>query len=175
MSKVRIRPLVDAQATWVAGGCGATGVRATFAARRSERYLGFGERSNAVDQRGREVENYVAEGPFEEDERAVVPAFVPAWGFHPRDDATYFPMPWLLSTAGYGVLVDIASALSHGLSHFDAGRRVEALWWWQFSYLSHWGERAAAALRVVQGLLAHVRLDADPDAVAEAEFDALHP
>ena len=85
---------------------GVTGVRATFAARRSERYLGFGERSNAVDQRGREVENYVAEGPFEEDERAVVPAFVPAWGFHPRDDATYFPMPWLLSTAGYGVLVD---------------------------------------------------------------------
>ena len=37
------------------------------------------------------------------------------------------------------------------------------------------GERAAAALRVVQTLLAHVRLDADPDAVSEAEFDALHP
>jgi alpha-D-xyloside xylohydrolase len=77
-----------------------------FRARAGERYLGFGERSNAVDQRGHEVENYVAEGPFEEDERAFVPAFVPAWGFHPRDDATYFPMPWLLSTAGYGVLVD---------------------------------------------------------------------
>ena len=72
-------------------------------------------------------------------------------------------------------LVDIASALSHGLSHYDAGRRVEALWWWQFSYLSHWGERAASALRVIQALLAHVRLDADPDAVSEAEFDALHP
>ena len=72
-------------------------------------------------------------------------------------------------------LVDIASALSHGLSHFEAGRRVEALWWWQFSYLSHWGERAAPALRVVQALLALVRLDADPDAVAEAEFAALHP
>jgi len=27
----------------------------------------------------------------------------------------------------------------------------------------------------VQALLAHVRLDADPDAVSEAEFDALHP
>ena len=72
-------------------------------------------------------------------------------------------------------LVDIASALAHGLSHHDAGRPVEALWWWQFSYLSHWGERAASALRVVQALLAHVRLDADPDAVSEAEFDALHP
>ena len=72
-------------------------------------------------------------------------------------------------------LVDIASALSHGLSHHEDGRVVEALWWWQFSYLSHWGERAASALRVVQGLLAHVRLDADEEAVAEAEFDALHP
>ncbi len=72
-------------------------------------------------------------------------------------------------------LVDVAAALAHGLEHHDAGRPLEALWWWQFSYLSHWGERAAASLRVVQGLLAHVRLDADADAVAEAEFDALHP
>ncbi len=72
-------------------------------------------------------------------------------------------------------LVDIASALSHGLSHHEDGRRLEALWWWQFSYLSDWGERAASALRVVQGLLAHVRLDADEEIVAEAEFDALHP
>ncbi len=89
-------------------GSGVTGVEVSFAARQGERYLGFGERSNAVDQRGRSVENYVAEGPFEEDERALVPSFVPPWGFHPRDDATYFPMPWLLSTAGYGVLLDNA-------------------------------------------------------------------
>jgi alpha-glucosidase (family GH31 glycosyl hydrolase) len=87
-----------------AAGVSRTGI--AFAAAAGERYLGFGERSNAVDQRGREVESYVAEGPFEPDERQLVPAFVPAWGFHPRDDATYFPMPWLLSTAGYGVLVD---------------------------------------------------------------------
>jgi alpha-glucosidase (family GH31 glycosyl hydrolase) len=86
-----------------------------FRARAGERYLGFGERSNAVDQRGREVESYVAEGPFEEDERAFVPAFVPPWGFHPRDDATYFPMPWLLSTAGYGVLVDSPETSLHRL------------------------------------------------------------
>ena len=31
------------------------------------------------------------------------------------------------------------------------------------------------ALRVLLGLLAHVRLDADADLIAEAEFDALHP
>ena len=72
-------------------------------------------------------------------------------------------------------LTQIADALSHGLRHYAAGRVIEGLWWWQFSYLSDWGERGASALRVLQSLLAHVRLDADEDIVAEAEFDALHP
>ncbi|KGN38048.1 DUF5063 domain-containing protein [Knoellia subterranea] len=72
-------------------------------------------------------------------------------------------------------LTVIAGALAHGLRHHEEGRILEALWWWQFSYLSDWGERAASALRVLQALLAHVRLDADADAVSEAEFDALHP
>ncbi|GAA1777894.1 MAG TPA: DUF5063 domain-containing protein [Tetrasphaera sp.] len=69
----------------------------------------------------------------------------------------------------------VVAALDHGLRHYDRGNRIEALWWWQFSYLSDWGERAAMALRVLHSLLAHVRLDADEDIVAEAEFDALHP
>jgi hypothetical protein len=49
------------------------------------------------------------------------------------------------------------------------------LWWWQFSYLSSWGDSATRALRVLQAVLGHIRLDADSDTVAEAEFDALHP
>ncbi|NHN56781.1 DUF5063 domain-containing protein [Calidifontibacter sp. DB0510] len=72
-------------------------------------------------------------------------------------------------------LTGIVAALEHGLAHFDAGRQVEALWWWQFSYLSEWGVRASAVLRVVQTILGHLRLDVDDDAAAEAEFDALHP
>lgn len=71
-------------------------------------------------------------------------------------------------------LAIITESLTHGLAHHAAGRTTEALWWWQFSYLSAWGERAAMAVRVLHGLLAHVRLDADADEVAEAEFDALH-
>jgi Domain of unknown function (DUF5063) len=72
-------------------------------------------------------------------------------------------------------LVDVAAALAHGLQHFESGRVSEALWWWQFSYLSSWGDSATRALRVLQAVLGHIRLDADDDAVAEAEFDALHP
>ena len=73
-----------------------------------------------------------------------------------------------------GDLVDVAEALAHGLSHHERGDIDEALWWWQFSYLSGWGERGAMALRVIHSVVAHVRLDADPDTVAEAEFDALN-
>jgi hypothetical protein len=72
-------------------------------------------------------------------------------------------------------IVEIVAALEHGLKHYDEGRLVEALWWWQFSYLSTWGDRAASSLRVLHSVLAHLRLDADEETVAEAEFDALHP
>ena len=43
----------------------------------------------------------------------------------------------------------IVAALDHGLKHYDKGRPVEALWWWQFSYLATWGPAASAALRAL--------------------------
>lgn len=72
-------------------------------------------------------------------------------------------------------LADVAASLVHGLRHLETGRVDEALWWWQFSYLSAWGERAASALRVLQSVLGHLRLDADEETMADAEFEALHP
>ena len=71
-------------------------------------------------------------------------------------------------------LADVAADLAHGLRHYRAGRIDEALWWWQFSYLSTWGVRATTALRVLQSMLGHLRLDVDADTVADAEFEALH-
>ena len=72
-------------------------------------------------------------------------------------------------------LVLIAGALTQGSRHHQAGQTIEALWWWQYSYLSNWGERGSAVLRVLQAVLAHLRLDIDDDVAAEAEFQALHP
>jgi hypothetical protein len=74
-----------------------------------------------------------------------------------------------------GDLAAIAHALSQGLVHYRAGNRLEALWWWQFSYVSFWGDAAASALRVLLSVLAHLRLDVDDEVAADAEFDALHP
>jgi alpha-glucosidase (family GH31 glycosyl hydrolase) len=84
-------------------------VRSAFAAAGDERFLGFGERSNAVDQRGNDVQNYVSEGPYQPIEQPFIAAFVPPPGFQNRPDTTYYPVPWLLSTRGYGVLDDDAA------------------------------------------------------------------
>ncbi|WP_369052635.1 DUF5063 domain-containing protein [Kineococcus terrestris] len=72
-------------------------------------------------------------------------------------------------------LASVAADLVHGLRHHERGDVTEALWWWQFSYLSTWGLRATAALRVLQSLLGHLRLDVDAETASDAEFDALHP
>ncbi|MEV0253118.1 DUF5063 domain-containing protein [Streptomyces sp. NPDC050732] len=74
-------------------------------------------------------------------------------------------------------LADVVADLCHGLAHYKAGRTTEALWWWQFSYFSNWGSTASGALRALQSLVAHVRLnqpledldglDTDEDLAAE--------
>lgn len=87
-------------------GDGITHVSLDLQAPQGERYLGLGERSNAVNQRGNQVENRVMDGPYTESQAFIVKGFVPAPGLGSRPDSTYFPVPWMLSTSGYGVLVD---------------------------------------------------------------------
>ncbi|HEX8082998.1 MAG TPA: TIM-barrel domain-containing protein [Solirubrobacteraceae bacterium] len=110
--------VIAVEATVPGGDVTATGIG--FGARPDERFLGFGERSNAVDQRGNDVEVFVGEGPYQPEERPFIAAFVPPQGYYPRDDATYFPLPWALSTAGYGLLLDNAeNAMFHLASERD--------------------------------------------------------
>jgi hypothetical protein len=58
-------------------------------------------------------------------------------------------------------LTTIATDVANGLRHYRAGNVLEALWWWQFSYVVSWGNSASAALRALQSIVAHDRLDAD--------------
>ena len=73
----------------------------------------------------------------------------------------YVDPPELVSSLLSDELTSIASALAHGLRHHKAGRVAEALWWWQFSYVASWGGEASAALRALQSVVAHDRLDAE--------------
>jgi len=75
-------------------------------------------------------------------------------------------------------LTSIATDLENGLRHFRSGDVDEALWWWQFSYVSNWGNLAGAALNALLSVVAHDRLDVDNDSeidqieAAEAVLDS---
>ena len=80
-------------------------------------------------------------------------------------------------------LTSMASDLENGLRHFRQGDVSEALWWWQFSYVSSWGNLAGASLNALLSVVAHDRLDVDNTmeqeqeqiAVAEAVLDGDEP
>jgi hypothetical protein len=75
-------------------------------------------------------------------------------------------------------LTSVANAVANGLRHFRAGDVSEALWWWQFSYVSSWGNEASGALRALQSIVTHDRLDTEFEGeqeridVAEAVLDS---
>jgi alpha-glucosidase (family GH31 glycosyl hydrolase) len=83
------RPLPPVRAVeWLTSGERARRVRITFASAPGEAFFGFGERFNALDQRGevldmRCYEQYKSQGK-----------------------RTYFPIPFMLSSAGYGVYIE---------------------------------------------------------------------
>lgn len=64
-------------------------------------------------------------------------------------------------------LTSIAADLDNGLRHYNTGDVAEALWWWQFSYVSSWGNLGGAVLNALLTVVAHDRLDADADLDAE--------
>jgi hypothetical protein len=73
-------------------------------------------------------------------------------------------------------LTSIATDLENGLRHYRAGDVEEALWWWQFSYVSSWGNLAGAALNALLSVVSHDRLDVDfVDEGAQAASELLTP
>ena len=64
-------------------------------------------------------------------------------------------------------LTSIASDLENGLRHYRAGDIDEALWWWQFSYVSSWGNLGGAVLNALLSIVSHDRLDIDVDLDAD--------
>ncbi len=61
-------------------------------------------------------------------------------------------------------LTAVTADLLHGWRHYEAGDVLEAMWWWQYSYLASWGSVLGAVNRSLHSLVAHTRLDlAQPD------------
>ena len=80
---------------------------AAFEAGAGERFLGFGERSNAADQTGREVFSWAEEGPFSSGSAEdLMRPLLPEFTFPTGPAATNLPIPWTVTTRGFGVLID---------------------------------------------------------------------
>nr|MBA3300636.1 hypothetical protein [Thermoleophilaceae bacterium] len=113
--EVRLEPTAEGAVTVtsrVALGSGPLAGRASlsgasFEGAGGERYLGFGERSNAVDQTGGRVFNWAEEGPFSAgDYDAQLKRLLPDYTFPTGPTATNFPIPWTVTTRGFGLLID---------------------------------------------------------------------
>ena len=97
---------------------------AAFEAGAGERFLGFGERSNAVDQTGNEVFNWAEEGPFSSGEgEALLRPLIPDFTFPSGPTATNFPIPWMLTSRGFGFLIDQTHR-----SRFRLGSEIADAW-----------------------------------------------
>jgi len=81
----------------------------------------------------------------------------------------YAAEPELFTSRLSDDIADVMSDLLHGLQHYRAGHPTEALWWWQFSYLSNWGSTGSSALRALHSVVSHVRLDTEIDEVTLVE------
>lgn len=88
-----------------------TGVSAlgiSFARDDDERFLGFGERSDGADQTGNFVENWAEEGQFSAGVARPLtePLLGETWQGPYPVPGTNFPMPWFVSSKGYGFMLD---------------------------------------------------------------------
>jgi hypothetical protein len=116
----------------------------------------LGASTDVILQGNREPE--VGDDPDMDALRVGLARQLPAWDdyaelFDPYADAQ--GMPFRISDD----IAAVAADLIHGLKHYRAGRKLEALWWWQYSYFNHWGTHAGAALRALHAVVAHARLD----------------
>jgi hypothetical protein len=69
-------------------------------------------------------------------------------------------------------LASIAADIENGMRHYRAGDVEEALWWWQFSYVSSWGTLASASMKALLSIIAHDRLDSDADTSELEQIEA---
>src|SRR5262249_38336824 len=108
--------IIEVEATYGGVAADLLGIGVAWTATADERFFGLGERADAVEHRGARVESYVSDGPWIESNRTLISGILPPPGFRARNDSTYFPVPWILSTRGYGVLVDNDETAYHDLA-----------------------------------------------------------
>lgn len=89
---------------------------AAFASPDNEAFLGFGERFNRTNQRGVDVYSFAEEGGVGTTESEAGREQIPN-----GEAMTYFPVPFFISTAGYGFWLDTTWRSEFNLATADPG------------------------------------------------------
>ena len=105
-----------------------------------ERFLGFGERFNAVDQRGNKLFVWTEEGAIGLGERWGRMLDGVSWNPFPNGPTTaYKPMPFFISSRGYGLLLETAARVEYDVAATDPGVVDIIVWDRAFSWVLFYG------------------------------------
>lgn len=128
-------------------GSGADWIRWRLKARPGERFLGFGERFNAVDQTGNTLFVWTEEGAFGLGERLGRMLDGVSWNPFPNGPTTaYKPMPFFISSLGYGLLLETSARVEYDVAASDPGVVDITVWDRSFNWVLFHGPEPAAVL-----------------------------
>ena len=121
--------------------------------RTGERFLGFGERSDGVDQTGSVVENWAEEGPYSAGMLKPVtdPTLGERWQGPEPVPGTNYPIPWFVSSRGYGFLLESTYYNSFRLATDRADAWHVETWEPHLEYVVYPGPTPADALARFSG------------------------
>jgi sulfoquinovosidase len=145
-----------------------------FVSAPGERFFGFGERKDAVDQRGLYREAFAQEENFDAPQHQYwtdqVPAMGPKYTFPNGAGASYHPESSYLSSRGYGMLIDGSAPSQYDMAASDPSIARFQTFDSTLDYTVQFG----GARRAIAGLTAITGRNAPPPSFAlEPQIDAL--
>ncbi|MBU4173380.1 MAG: hypothetical protein KKB90_07355 [Actinobacteria bacterium] len=128
----------------IADGAAGDWVRWRIKARPGERFLGFGERFNAVDQTGNKLFVWTEEGALGLGEKWGRRLDGVSWNPFPNGPTTaYKPMPFFISSRGYGLLLDTTARVEYDVAATDPGVVDITVWDREFRWVLFYGPEPA--------------------------------
>ncbi|MBU1669989.1 MAG: hypothetical protein KKF41_03365 [Actinobacteria bacterium] len=135
-----------------AEGAGGNWLRWRVRARTAERFLGFGERFNAVDQTGNRLSVWTEEGAFGLGETLGPLLDGAPWNPFPHGPTTaYKPIPFFISSAGYGLLLETTARVDYDVAATDPETLEILVWDRSFGWVLFRGATPAEVLERYTG------------------------
>ncbi|MDD5748171.1 MAG: glycoside hydrolase family 31 protein [Actinomycetota bacterium] len=119
-------------------------------ARGEERFLGFGERFNAVDQTGNRLYVWAEEGAYGLGERFGKIFDGKPWNPFPNGPTTaYKPLPFFISTEGYGLLLETPARVEYDICSSHPEILKITIWDRSFSWKLFYGPEPSKIIELL--------------------------